>query len=84
MWAMFVKTDTFGWRFEGLTSHEEKVTEFEESVAQDIESTKDSAVHTLASFVVELPELPVPSFPAPRLTLPWSEPPNNWTETGRG
>ena len=53
MWALFVKIGD-DWKFSGLTEHEEHVTEFEETVANDIDETKDMEVKTTDFFVVKI------------------------------
>ena len=50
-WALFVKVND-KWSFAGFETLEERVTEFEERVAEDVELTKDLDVKTRASKVV--------------------------------
>jgi hypothetical protein len=61
MYALFVKISGT-WSFAGFQQHEELVTEFEESVAKDIDLTSDAEVRTEAFKVVDLDApSPVPS-----------------------
>jgi hypothetical protein len=55
MYALFIKIDG-QWRFQGLTEHEELVSEFEETVETEIEITEDMEVKTEAYFCVNLPD----------------------------
>lgn len=50
-WAMFVRIND-KWSFAGFSEHEERVTEFEEQVAEDVELTKDLDTKTQASKIV--------------------------------
>jgi hypothetical protein len=53
VWAMFVKING-KWQFSGFQEHDERATEFEERVAEDIEKTADMEVKTEASRLVWL------------------------------